>query len=83
MTLFMLLLGPGSPIAVFAIFIASLSLVFVQKRYSWHVLHRQQQSSLTSAESVSSSSRSSSGNAQVHSAVAHLLVQAVVKIENG
>ena len=63
MTLFMLLLGPGSPIAVFAIFIASLSLVFVQKRYSWHVLHRQQQSSLTSAESVSSSSRSSSGNA--------------------
>jgi hypothetical protein len=37
MTLSMLLLGPGSPIAVLCIFIAGLCITFIQKRYSWYV----------------------------------------------
>jgi phosphatidylinositol glycan class O len=37
MTLAMLLLGPGSPMAVCGIFGASVCIIFIQKRYSWHI----------------------------------------------
>ena len=37
LTLAMLLLGPGSPIAVCGIFLTSVCIVFVQKRHSWYV----------------------------------------------
>ena len=51
-TLSMLLLGPGSPIAMLGILIASMCIVFVQKRHSWRVHQHERAGSTMTSSSV-------------------------------